>query len=180
MINLIPPSAQQQVKKEYWLRVISVWMILIASALLIVAILNIPVYVLVRSQLDAFSTEFAQANLKSESFDESELAVKQANGIANLLVKSDVSAPFTSVLAEIESLGGNGIVITEVMISSTEGKLDPIGIKGMAPTRLSLTTFQNDLEAHGHFKNVVLPLSNLARDKDIVFNITAEPEITPR
>ncbi len=176
MINLIPPSAQEQVKREYWLRVATVWMVLIASALLIVAILNIPLFVLVRSQLDAFQTEYAQASLESESFKSSEGAVERANNIAMLLSRTEEDT-FSAIITELEILSGSEISISEILLSLTEGELNPIVIKGTAASRLAVTTFQSSLEAHPLFKNAVLPLSNLARDKDIVFTITIEPEI---
>jgi hypothetical protein len=47
---------------------------------------------------------------------------------------------------------------------------------GTADTRAHLSAFKNALEAHTLFKVASLPLSNLAKDKDIDFSIT----ITPR
>lgn len=177
MINLIPPSALEQVKREYWIRVATVFLILISLALLIVAILNIPVFVLVRSQLDAFQTEYAQANLESESFQSSEDAVKQANDIATLLSRTQKDT-FTAIIAEIEGLAGDEIGITEITLSRNGTKLNPISVHGTAASRLAATTFQSALEEHPLFQNAVLPLSNLARDKDIAFTITIDPQVT--
>jgi hypothetical protein len=179
MTNLIPPQAHTQVKNEYRLRVLTVWMILFGSACLIVAVLNVPLYVLIRGQLDAYLTEYAQANVESESFKGSEVAVTRANTIGILLSGTKKQEVLSEVIAEIEAQSGVGISLTEISLSRTEaGALNPILIKGIANSRLSLTTFQENLEKHPLFKKANLPLSNLAQDRDISFNITLDPEVT--
>jgi hypothetical protein len=179
MSNLIPPQAHTQVKNEYRLRVLTVWLVLFGSACLVVAVLNAPLYVLIRGQLDAYLTEFAQANVESESFKESEVAVTRANTIGILLSGTKKQEVLSDVIAEIESQSGDGISLTEVELSRNEdGTLKPIILKGIADSRLSLTTFQANLEKHALFKKANLPLSNLAQDRDISFSITLEPEIT--
>jgi hypothetical protein len=176
MINLIPPSAQTEVRKEYWLRVATVWLFLCGSALLILVVLNIPLHVLVGSQLDAFSNEYAQANLESELFKGSEEAVKKANDVAQLLSNTHDEPTFSKIIEEIESLSGSDIRILDVTLTRKGALLEPIVVRGSAASRLALTEFQDALEAHPLFKQAELPLSNLARDKDIVFTITIEPE----
>jgi hypothetical protein len=179
MANLIPPQAHTQVKNEYRLRVLTVWMVLLGCACLIVAVLNAPLYVLIRGQLDAYLTEYAQANVESESFKESELAVTRANTIGILLSGTKKQEILSGVIAEIEAQSGEGISLTEISLSRTEeGTLTPILIKGIAKSRLSLTTFQKNLEEHPLFKKANLPLSNLAQDRDISFSITLDPEVT--
>lgn len=176
MTNLIPPDAQIQVKREYHLRVATVWLVLFSCALLIVAILNVPPYVLIRTQLEAFLTEYAQANLESESFKDSEREIVRANEIAQLLSQTNKYPSFSSIIAELENISGDTVSITEVGVSKTTEGLAPIVIQGTATTRLALTTFVENLEAHELFMNVELPLSNLARDRDITFNIKVTPQ----
>jgi hypothetical protein len=126
----------------------------------------------VRSQLDVFLTQYAQANNESESYKDAEQAVVTANEIANLLSKGGKDVLFSSIIEELERIGGQNVVITDISLSRTEEGIAPIAITGTAATRLALTTFQNDLESHERYTNVVLPLSSLARDRDIDFSIT--------
>jgi len=177
MINLIPPGAQKQVKREYWLRVFTVWIILIASACVVVAILYVPVYVLVRSQLDAFLQAYTQASVESESFKDSELSVEKANDIAELLSAANKALPFSSVISELEEVSDiHNVTITEFILLREKANLQPIVLRGTAKSRFDLTSFRDAVEAHELFKSVELPLSNLAKDKDITFSITIEPE----
>jgi len=178
MINLIPPSAQKEVKKEYALRVATVLLSLIASACMIVVILCVPVYVLIRSQLDAFLSEYTQAHSESETYKDAEAAIVEANNTAQLLSLGHKDITLGEIVGELKELSGTDIAITETLLSRTADGLAPMSIKGTASSRLALTAFQTKLEDHPQFKNVVLPLSNLARDKDIVFNITVELENT--
>lgn len=179
MINLIPPSAESNVKREYWIRVVSVWMILIASAFVIVAVLNGPVYVMIRGQLNAYQSEYNAASIENEVFKVSEDALKQANMVGTLLLASQKTTSFSSIIAELEALTGEDVVITEYLLSRTDNKLGPIVIKGEARSRLVLSSFQEVLEESELFEKAELPLSNLAKDREIPFSITITPQITP-
>lgn len=175
MINLIPPSAHTQVKREYWIRVISVWLVLIGTAFLIVALLNLPVYVLVRSQLSSYLQEYNQASDESESFKASEFEIQKSNEIAKLLAKADSVTPFSTIITELEALTSSGVKISDFSLSRQNGEISSISINGQASSRLALTQFKDAVEASPLFESVTLPLSNLAKDKDISFSITIVP-----
>lgn len=175
MINLIPPDARRRVKQEYWIRVVSVWMMLIATALLMVALLRVPVYVLVKSQLEAFSDTYEQATSDDLEFKASEDAIKDANHVGSLLAVTEGSLRFSEVLAAIDSLAGSEIVITSYALTRTDGQVSGITVVGQADTRFALAAFKDALEASDYFESAALPLSNLAKDRDIPFNIVITP-----
>jgi hypothetical protein len=177
MINLIPPTAQKQVTREYWVRVVSVWLFLVGTAFLIVALLNAPVYVLVQSQLDTFLQEFNLASNQSETFKNSEASIGQVNTIAQLLTKKENVAPFSTIIAELENQAKaeGGILITNLSLSRKDDTLAPVAISGVASSRLSLSTFREALEKNERFESATLPLSSFAKDKDIPFSITLTP-----
>lgn len=181
MINLIPPSAEKLVHREYWIRVSSVWMILFGFAFLIISLLNLPVYVLVQSQLNSFLEEYKEATDETASFIESEVAVANANEIARLLAKQDSVEPFSHLIEELDLLTSNNVTILDFQIVRKENALDPIVITGVANSRLALSEFRDAIENNPLFLSAALPLSNLAKDKDIPFTITITPqkETTP-
>jgi len=176
MINLIPPHAQASVKHEYWIRTASIWLILIGTACAVVTFFSLPVYVLVHSQLEAFAQEYEQVSLESESYAVSEQAIVKANETAILLASSRSNHSFTTIIEELELLSANDVALSEYSISQKNGDLAPITIKGVAASRLALTSFQARIEAHPLFAEAVLPLANLARDRDIAFTITIQPQ----
>ena len=175
MINLIPPHAQKQVKREYWVRVVSVWLFLIGSAFLIVVILAAPIYVLIRSQLQNFLQEYTEAANESQSFNQSEAAIKNANDMAVLLAKADTSVSFSSTIESLQKLMGADVSIDSFTLARKNGALDTITITGIARSRLALSNFKDAIEKDEHFKSATLPLSDLAKDKDISFTMTIEP-----
>jgi len=172
MINLIPPDAQKQVKREYKIRVASVWLYLLGSAFLIIAILYAPTYVLLRSQLSSFSEEYAQANTQDETFKELETAINAANETAKLLNTSSNMVLFSTIISELESLTTNGVDITNFMMSREGSVVNSIVINGDAVSRSSLSSFRDAIEASELFESATLPLSNFAKDRDIPFSIT--------
>lgn len=177
MINLIPPSAQSQVKKEYWIRVISVWLLLIGTAFFIVAILNAPVYVLIRSQLQSFLQEYNQANDESESFATSEATINKANEINTVLASSQSVTSFSTIIEELEKLTGPAVRITNFSLSRQEDAIATIVINGSADSRLSLSEFKDAIEESPLFETATLPLSNFAKDRDVPFSIDIVPSV---
>ena len=180
MINLIPPSAQKQVTTEYWVRVASVWLFLLGTAFLIVAILNVPVYVLVQSQLGTFLQEFNLANNQSETYKSSEATIVKVNAIASLLTKTNKVTLFSEVIGELENQANSvgGITITNVSLSRKEGLLAPVIVSGIATSRLLLSQYRDVLSKNPRFETATLPLSSFAKESDIPFSITLPPRVT--
>jgi hypothetical protein len=177
MINLIPPTAQKQVTREYKIRVVSVWLFLLGFACLVVAIFNIPVYVLVQSQLSTYLQEFTLASNQSDSFKSSEATITKANAIATLLTKAEQSTTFSDVINELEkqASAGGGVTITSFNFLLKDGVLTPVVISGTADSRLLLSEFRDALAKNPRFENATLPLSSLAKDRDVPFSITLTP-----
>lgn len=175
MINLLPPQGKRRVTREYWVRVVSVWSILIASGVLLVTILHVPVYVLLQNKLDAFVEEFNEATGRKESFDESKAQIVQANVLAKLLAAEDQGVAFTTVTQTLESLAGVDVTIEHIQLQRNEQALAATTISGMATTRQALVRFRDAITAHELFDEVELPLSNLAKDRDIPFSLTISP-----
>ncbi len=176
MTNLIPPTAQTQVTREYWIRTVSVWLFLLSFGCVIGVIVYIPVYVLVQNQLQVFQNEFKQVSTENSSFEDSEKALILANTLSKLLVSSGTTTPFTQVIAKLETYAGSEITIKNIQFARTDGVITSIDLNGVAQSRLSLIAFQKQLESDPLFSKAELPLSNLAKDKDIPFTITIEKE----
>lgn len=172
MINLIPPDARTVITKEYWLRVVTVWLWLFAAALLIVAILNIPSYVLIQSQLSVFTEQYNQAQIKQGEFERSEIEIKTTNALAGHLAKHSSTTAFTTYLTELDALARAGIEITQFKFNVSDQAVESIGVVGIAVDRASLTAFSDAVEDHRFFSEAQIPIANLAKDSDINFNIT--------
>lgn len=175
MANLIPPDAKHAVMLEYWTRVVSVWFMLIGFALIVVTALLAPTYVLVQTQLSAFTGAYNEAIDLTRQFTEAEETVRDSNQLAALLV-DDVEADVpTEFLAVIDTIAGASVSVQQLTFTLEEDMIQGIVVTGIADTRLSLANFSKDIEAHPLFDEAELPISSLAKDKDIAFTITIKP-----
>lgn len=175
MINLIPPHARKEVVKEYWFRVVAVWLFLIAFAFVVVAVLKMPSYVLVVSQANTFADEAKQAELNIEEAEAFEEEIKTANNQAQHLLDESTSTSFSVLLEELTSLSGAGVTIDQFAVSRTAGGLGEIRISGTANSRSALTSFDDAIENHALFDEAVLPIANLAQESNINYQITITP-----
>jgi len=87
------------------------------------------------------------------------------------LVRSDNTTLFTKLVTDLEKVARNTVEVKSIAFERNEGVVDAIRVAGNAPSRSALVDFRDGLEAHDSFSAVELPLSNLAKDKDISFNI---------
>ena len=173
MINLIPPHARKKVKIEYWVRTCTVWTMLMASGLLITAVFFLPSYVLIRSQLSAYESSYNEAAASDASYQGLESEVRMANAQAQRLLANETEYSFTSILDELDLLTTEAIEVEEITMTRSETlELKEFTIEGTAATRIDLVAYRDAIEAHNFFTSAELPISNLAKDRDVPFNIT--------
>ena len=172
MINLIPPLAKKKLTREYWLRVVSVWFFTFSTALLLGIVLMIPVYVLLNIQISALSSSAATASQKIATLkdvsNELDLANQQARALINGLRYNQMS-DYTEIFRKLES---NEIQLSQIYIDRSKDGVSPVRVSGTATSRQALATFRDKLLAESRVENVDLPISNLAKDKDIQFSLT--------
>jgi microsomal dipeptidase-like Zn-dependent dipeptidase len=172
MINLIPPTAQKEVKREYWIRVATVWMTLMGVALAAAVVLYIPTYVLIQSQLVSYTEEFEQIHTENQAFTEAKKVLTRSNEIATALGARSTLPSYTAVIDHLENNAGEGIVLLGYDFIADEDTLSKIEVAGTAATRAALTEFSQILQEDEYFSEVDLPLAQLAQDRNIAFTLT--------
>ena len=175
MANLIPPDAKKAIIYEYWIRVFTVWFVMIGLAFIVVSLLKAPTFVLVQSQLNSFSGAYDGAREKEEAFTEAQQTIVDANDLSVLLTEFSTTIESSELIKILDDLAGSDVRISDFSFKRSADVLDSITVTGLADTRVSLAGFSDNIESHPLFDNAELPISNLAKDKDITFNI----EITP-
>ena len=175
MINLIPPQAKRAITKEYWLRVAVVWLLLVGTALACVAVMKIPAYALINAQANALEQEFAAGAVGRAESQSSEDAIKLANTQARHLADVSSSTPFSVFIRELDQLSGGGVEISNFDMGRDDGVVSRITVSGIADRRSDLTRFNDVIEAHPLFVEAELPISNLAKDREIKFSISVTP-----
>ena len=71
----------------------------------------------------------------------------------------------------VESAISNGIHIKKFAYSYAKDSKSVLTLSGTADSRPGLLLFSNNLQTHPEFKKVDLPISNLAKNSNIDFNI---------
>ena len=172
MINLIPSSARRSLLIEYWVRVLSTWLILWSVSLFASALILYPAYVLIGSQVAVYETSAKEASQKVASYENVSMSLVQASVQAKAIM-DELSIPvFSDYIELFEGLQGTGIQINKIGLSRVDNGIAPVLLVGIADNRQSLASFRDRLLAEEQVVSVDLPISNLARDKDIQFSIT--------
>lgn len=172
MINLIPPVVRKNIITEYWIRVVSIWLFIVAIVATAVVFLSLPVYVLVSSQVDVYAQSAAEATERVTEYDLSAGALVRANVMAQKVFELREVEKFSNTISTIEALQGNDIEIDGFEFARQEGSLAPVQVTGRAATRQALSDFRETLLRQETISDVVLPISNLAKDKDIQFSVS--------
>lgn len=172
MTNLIPPDAKQRVKKEYWIRVVSVWGILLAICFVIFTALLFPTYVLFNTQLDALATEISrEENERAAEYAAAEEAMAVANDTADQLIDVSRASGALELLQAVEAVLTPEITLDSFAYDRKGEKLNSITIQGTAANRTSLAAFAEALKRSPHFTQAEVPVSSLVRDSDLPFSI---------
>jgi hypothetical protein len=152
------------------------WMFLGGISFVFCIFFLIPVYVLIHNQLNSLSLQFKEADINNESLKTSEEAIVEANAISSLLTQSENTTSFATVIAEIEDAKMGGVLLFDFNVTRVGKIFTSITVSGTAPSRATLSAFREALDSNTLFEKVELPLSSLAKDKDIPFTITITPD----
>lgn len=183
MINLIPPAAKKIMTRDYWARVGIVWVLLIGTACFIVTLLLIPTYVLIQIKTTLLNEEAKSATEKMASYDISATELQVANRQAQILLQEPPLVSYSTFMNDLEQAADLDVKITEFRFVRTKNS-GLINLSGIAKTRQSLADFRDVLEADVRFVKVDLPISNLIKDRDLLFSMslimaTTTPSTTP-
>lgn len=171
MINLIPGVLRKKIIFEYWVRVVSVWLFTLSVAGFVALVLFFPTYVLVNSQAEIYEGSMNEVAKKANEYDVSAKSLELANLQAKRLYELRGVESISDTLALLESLQGANVSLTSFEFRRKGTSLDKINVTGKATTRQALADFRDTLLKHPDITEVILPISNLAKDKDIQFNI---------
>ena len=175
MYKLLPEKAREKVKYEYLLRR-SVVMVGAFVLVLVVAIVGLfPSYILSK----ALQKEVAERTQTLGLEPEPE-AVVWESWLTGIKLKLKLLAPKldedrpSTLLAQVIAERGSGIKINSFSWVKGESKSE-LAVTGVAADRQALLAFENKLNSSKRFSAVTLPVSNLAKDRDISFEFKLSP-----
>lgn len=172
MINLIPHAFKRNVAIEYWTRVLSVCLFILSGILVASTLLLLPVYVLINSQINTFETAANEALERVSQHDLSSATLVKTGTKARLLLELRNDTKFSEIISLLQGLENSQVHIESIDLTRLDTGIGPIQLTGKAMTRQSLADFRTSLLARPEIDTVLLPISNLAQDKDITFSIS--------
>lgn len=172
MINLIPSEAKKHLLREYWVRTVTVWFFLWASALFLGVVLLAPSYVLINLQVKAYAETAETANAKNENFEAIAKELERSSKTAVALSENFSGTALSDYLALLKSFESRAVEVTKISLSREGEGIAPIALTGIAADRQALAAFRNRMLEHEEIESVDLPISNLAKDKEIPFELT--------
>ena len=174
MINFLPPDAKSEVQREYLVRTVGVWAVLVSAVAIVTTVLLVPTYVLLTHQLDALALEVATADDEShaEAYTTARAALADTHTLALQLDMSRTGPTASEALHEVQRIQTDAIRVSGFSYAHTDDAEQTMEVRGIAATREALAGFAAALERNPLFARAEVPVSDLAADYDLPFTIT--------
>tara|TARA_B100000745_G_scaffold254646_1_gene177096 strand:+ start:1486 stop:2025 length:540 start_codon:yes stop_codon:yes gene_type:complete len=174
MINLVPEEAKKFVKIEYWSRLIVLFNIALSIVGVVAIVLLYPSYVLLDSQLSAYVSKFTETEEMQAEIEALESELLAANDLVAQLKNSFESTTLSELIEVLDELG-QGINVNYFEIVRVDREIKTIDVAGIASSRNSLSEYSKAVTDHPLFKEVNIPISNLAQGQNVSFQISVVP-----
>lgn len=180
MVNLLPQKTIAGLRRSYYLRLLTMLIIVLTVAVAIGTVLLVPSYVVSERSADASERyliaveETIGVRERAGVTDDIRTLAEQLR-ILNEYANEPPAKPFFE-----DSLASLSSEIVVTGISFTKGD-DALGISlaGRADSRAALLAFVEALQENGRFEGVTIPVTQLALDSNIPFSITATYRSAP-
>jgi hypothetical protein len=183
LTNLLPRSSVRGLRREYFVRLFTVGLLLATVVVVIHGVLLIPAYLYAHSEVVREQGELAEVAASSTSAEERQINQKVAtvkNDIAYLGRLSTQPAASAAVRALL-GVAHPGIKLTGFSFTApaTAGGSAKMDVTGTAATRDSLRTYVEALDQLPYVSKADLPISAYAKESDIPFTVTLSGTLRP-
>ncbi len=174
MFNLLPENLKDTIRKEYKFRKIIVILLFIISLQISFLIFIFPTWLisLYNEKEVLAESENVKKQLSDLNISPATLTIKSLNTKLNIINTTLEYPKILPLFNTIISKKTNSIQIDEFLYTLVQNNTAEIIIGGTSLTRESLVSFVKSLEDTKSFKQVNLPISNLAKDRNINFSIS--------
>ncbi len=183
--TLLPDKETKSLRREYRTRLFIIFLFFFSCSVGIGILVLIPSYLLSHGQ-ESMALEHAKELQKSKEASgaaQIEKDLQKTKMIADKIIADNDGVVFSDIVERIISHRSKEIYIVSFDFSKEVGTSTQalVVIQGKAVTRESLVKFKEALEADVYFQKIELPISDLAKSKDIGFalrlttNLGAKP-----
>jgi len=176
MFKLLTEEGGRKVAREYAVRRAICLLLALVLVLTVGNIGLLPSYVLSNArQNEALERTRIMSNSEEGGSDASlQVWLGETNHKLQVLspaLDTDRPSDFIKTILDQKAAG---ITITGFLWVRAKDKI-ALSVNGVAASRQSLVTFENRINSSKYFSEVALPISNLAKDRDIDFQIKFSP-----
>ena len=174
MINFLPPEAKSAVKREYMLRTISVWALLLTAVAAVITAFLLPTYVLLLRQVDALELDAVrtEGNSNKHLYQAARTALEKAQTLAEALAVIPAGPTAYEVLRAIQAVQTDSITLSGFSYEHNGTSVSAVTVRGTAATREALVEFSSALEREPLFARATVPVAALAKDRDLPFTLS--------
>lgn len=179
MFNLLPQDLKKRIKSEYKLRRLIIIFIFIFSVQISAMVFLFPTWLtsLYREKAVISDSEKLNISLSTLSVNPTNESIKSINNklnIVNSILEYPEYSPYVDAVIDEKN---SSILLKEFDYTLKDAKNATLIVGGISKTRESLVLFVKNLEESKFFKTVDLPISNLAKDRNIDFKINLTIEL---
>lgn len=173
MLHLLTEEHRKKVVTEYRKRVTITLLLGLLCVCVISSVFILPTYFLSHGK-------YASVVIQDEALD-SELAIKEENGSSESIKNVTLSIEALKIFEQVKNPSvildnvvrskPAGVQLRNFIFTPGEGAAMTVDIAGNADTRKSLVQFNQRLKNNSVFDDVVIPLSDFAKEKNINFSL---------
>ena len=173
--TLLPEKEIKELKREYRIRLFISILFFISIAIVIGIFSLMPAFIMSYSQEKSAlnQIELVRKNRNSKEIENIIKELKQdSDDLKKININNKVS--YSEIISDIISEKGSGISLNSfqfIIPVNTASSTISFVIQGKSLTRDALIKFKNKLESNPSISSVELPVSDLAKSKDIDFSI---------
>jgi len=170
MFILLPQEHRGNLLRQYRLRLAIIALFLFSGSIFIALILLVPSYFLVKVDKNGILQEklVVEKSINEEGDKDIEKALAELK--SDILILNTVDQNPSSLISFILEKKSKGVHLNEFAYKYFPEE-STLSVSGRADSRKELIAFSKKLELNPQFKEVDLPISNLAKDSNIPFTI---------
>ena len=174
LTNLLPESRVRALRREYFVRLGVVMLLLFSSIIVLSGFMLVPAHTFLENEITARERELADLSHNTAAADEAAFEARltalsvQAKRIQELATVSSAS----SVLRGALSVAHQGVALSGFTLTSPGKSAGTLTMTGRATTRDNLRRYQLALQNAPFVASANLPVSAYAKESNIDFVIT--------
>ena len=180
LTNLLPNERIRAFRRDYFFRLFTVVVLVVAVAIGVHGALLAPSYLYLHQTVSLDRLRLSELSDTLAASEEAEMQARltRLKSDSERLLALSSSPSATKVIRALLEVPHAGIIVTAISFKSPspDGRLT---ITGMAKTRESLRQYHLALSSLTFAKSAELPLSAYAKESDIPFTITLTGPLTP-